>query len=298
VSNIQSPEATVLLPTDFSLHRPDTVEAAAGLRADLGETAALYAGGTELLLAMKLGVLAYDHLIDVKRIPALRGVRRADGVLRIGAAVTHRELETDAEVRRCVPALAALERNVANVRVRAAGTLAGNLAFAEPHADPPALLIALGARVSLAGAGGRRELALEEFIAGPYETELGADELIEAVIVPVPAPDVRAAYRKFQVLERPAVGVAAVGRLRDGVFLEAPDIVVGAVDEQPVRVPADDLAGAAWDDHGALERLAAAASEAVDPVDDLSGSAEYKRHLAGVLARRAVAALAGGEGGA
>jgi carbon-monoxide dehydrogenase medium subunit len=286
----------VLLPTDFALHRPDTVEVAAGLRAELGDTAALYAGGTELLLAMKLGVLSYDHLIDVKRIAALRGIRRDDEVLRIGAAVTHRELETDAEVRRCLPALAALERNVANVRVRAAGTLAGNLAFAEPHADPPALLIALGARVALAGAGGRRELPLEEFIAGPYETELGADELIESVIVPLPGPDVRAAYRKFQVLERPAAGAAAVGRLRDGVFAEAPAVVVGAVDERPVRVPADDLAGAAWDDRGALERLAAAASEAVDPVDDLSGSAEYKRHLAGVLARRAVEALAGDGG--
>jgi carbon-monoxide dehydrogenase medium subunit len=286
----------MLLPSDFALHRPDSVDAAASLRAELGDAAALYAGGTELLLAMKLGVVAYDHLIDVKRIAALRGVTRTDEELRIGAAVTHRELETDAEVRRRLPALAALERNVANVRVRAAGTLVGNLAFAEPHADPPALLVALGARVALAGAGGRRELALEDFIAGPYETELSGDELIEAVIVPLPGPDVRAAYRKFQVLERPAVGVAAVGRLRDGVFAEPPTIVVGAAGERPVRVPADDLAGAAWDDRGALERLAAAASEAVDPVDDLSGSAEYKRHLTGVLARRAVAALAGDGG--
>jgi carbon-monoxide dehydrogenase medium subunit len=255
----------MMLPNDFELHRPQTVAEAAALRAELGDSAALYAGGTELLLAMKLGVLAYDHLIDVKRIDALHGIARENGHLRIGAAVTHRELETDPRVP---PALAELERNVANVRVRAAGTLAGNLAFAEPHADPPALLIALGARVVLASASGRRELALEDFIAGPYETELADDELIEAVIVPVPDADVRAAYRKFQVLERPAVGVAAVGRVRDGV------------DERPVRIPADDL-----------DTLAVAAAEAVDPVDDLSGSAEYKRHLTGVLAQRAVQAL-------
>ncbi|HWK27278.1 MAG TPA: FAD binding domain-containing protein [Solirubrobacter sp.] len=278
----------MLLPTDFELHRPTTVAEAAALRAELGDTAALYAGGTELLLAMKLGVLEYEHLIDVKRIPALRGIERRDGELRIGAAVTHRELETLPDL----PALAHLERHVANVRVRAAGTLAGNLAFGEPHADPPALLVALGARVALVGASASRELPVEDFLTGPYETELGEDELIEAVIVPVDGA-VRAAYRKFQVLERPAVGVAAAGRLDGRVFDGAPVVVAGAVDERPVRIPADALAGAAYDDPDALAALAAAAAEAVEPVDDLSGSEAYKRHLTGVLAQRAVLALRG-----
>jgi carbon-monoxide dehydrogenase medium subunit len=275
----------LLLASRFQLHRPDLIEEATALRAELGEDAALYAGGTELLLAMKLGVLDYEHLIDVKRIAALRGIEERDGVLRIGAAATHREIEAHATI----PALAALARNVANVRVRAAGTLAGNLAFAEPHADPPALLVALGATVELAGADGTRTLPVEDFIAGPYETELGDDELITAVHVPVPAGS--AAYRKFQVLERPAVGVAAVGRVEGGELAEAPVVVVGAADERPVRVPADDLVGVACDDADALERLATAAREAVDPVDDLSGSAEYKRHLTGVIAKRAVMAL-------
>ncbi len=274
----------MMLPSDFELHRPTTVEEAAGLRAELGDAAALYAGGTELLLAMKLGVLDYEHLIDVKRIDALRGIERREGELRIGALVTHRQLETLPEL----PALAELERNVANVRVRSAGTLAGNLAFAEPHADPPALLVALNARVVLANAEGRRELALEDFLVGAYETELGEDELIEAVIVPVGA---KAAYRKFQVLERPAVGVAAVGTVREGVFDGAPVVVAGAVDERPVRIPTDELDGMAVSE--GLEILAAAAAEAVDPVDDLSGSEEYKRHLTGVLAKRAVLALGG-----
>jgi carbon-monoxide dehydrogenase medium subunit len=282
-----------LLPSDFELHRPATVDEAVALRAELGDSAALYAGGTELLLAMKLGVLDYEHLIDVKRIGALRGVERRDGELRIGATVTHRELECDREVASALPALAELERAVANVRVRAAGTLAGNLAFAEPHADPPALLVALGARVALAGVDGRRELPLEDFLVGPYETALGADELIEAVIVPLDG--VRAAYRKFQVLERPAVGVAAAGRVRDGVFDGAPVVVAGAVDERPVRIPSESLAGAACEDPDALAALAAATSEAVEPVEDLSGSEDYKRHLTGVLAKRAVLGL-GGEG--
>jgi carbon-monoxide dehydrogenase medium subunit len=246
---------------------------------------------------MKLGVLNYAHLIDVKRIAALRGIEVRDGVLRIGAAETHRQVETSPLVGELVPALAALERNVANVRVRAAGTLAGNLAFAEPHADPPALLTALDARVELVGSDGRRELAVEDFVLGPYETALAEDELIESVVVPLPPADERAAYRKFQVLERPAVGVAAVARIEGGAFADTPTIVVGAVDEKPVRVDAGVLAGAACDDPRALEEAAAAAREAVEPVDDLSGSAEYKRHLTGVLVRRTLEALARGGNG-
>jgi carbon-monoxide dehydrogenase medium subunit len=285
----------MLLLSDFVLHRPDTLEDVLELRAELGAEAALYAGGTELLLAMKLGVLDYRHLIDLKRVPALRGIARQDGVLRIGAAATHRDIELDPTVARDVPALAALARNVANVRVRAAGTLAGNLAFAEPHADPPALLVALGAHVELAGASGRRTLPVEDFIAGPYETELGPDEVIETIVVPVPEAGVRAGYAKFQVLERPAVGVAAVGSVREGVWAQAPTVVVGAVDERPLRVPTEVLAGVACDDADALDDVEAAARERVDPVDDLSGGADYKRHLTGVLVRRALTAL-GGEG--
>jgi aerobic carbon-monoxide dehydrogenase medium subunit len=260
--------------SDFQLHRPSSVDEAVQLRTELGDTAALYAGGTELLLAMKMGVLEYEHLIDVKRIPGLNAIGVRDGVLRIGATATHRDIETNPLVSEHVPALSQLERHVANVRVRAAGTLAGNLAFGEPHADPAALLVALGASVELVGGDGRRSLPVEEFIVGAYETGLAENELIEAVVVPLPQPDTRATYLKFQVLERPTVGVAAVARNGD-----APTVVVGAVDEKPVRIEG-------------VDDYVAAAREAIDPVDDLSGSAEYKRHLTGVIVRRALEALA------
>jgi carbon-monoxide dehydrogenase medium subunit len=286
----------MLLPADFALHRPRSLDEALRLRAELGDDAAPYAGGTELLLTMKLGVLEYAHLIDLKRVPELAGIERRDGALRIGARATHREIELSPLVRSAAPALAELERHVANVRVRAAGTLAGNLAFAEPHADPAALLAAAGATVELATPAGQRELAIEDFIVGPYETVLGSDELITAIRVPLGDDDVRAAYRKFQVLERPTAGAAAVGRVVGGVLAAPPAIVVGAVDERPVRVPADALEGAAPDDEDALDVVRAAARDAVDPVDDLSGSADYKRHLTGVLVGRALAALADEEG--
>jgi carbon-monoxide dehydrogenase medium subunit len=264
--------------SDFQLHRPATIEEAVQLRAELGDSGALYAGGTELLLAMKMGVLEYEHLVDVKRIGGLRGIALGEGELRIGAATTHREIETSALVAEHVPALASLARHVANVRVRSAGTLAGNLAFGEPHADPAALLVALDATVELIGSDGRRSLPVEQFAVGAYETELGEDELIEAVVVPLPEEPVRATYLKFQVLERPTVGVAAVAR-NGG----APTVVVGAVDEKPIRVETS----------GDIDDYVNAAREAVDPVDDLSGSAEYKRHVTGVFVRRALEALAG-----
>src|SRR5712691_10193562 len=148
----------------FDVHRATSIAEAVALRQGFGKDAAIYAGGTELLLAMKMGVARWPHLIDVKSIASLAEIGATKDTLRIGATATHWDIERNADVRRVLPALAQLEANVANVRVRAAGTLAGNLAFGEPHADPPSLLIALGARVVLEGGAGRRSLPVAEFI--------------------------------------------------------------------------------------------------------------------------------------
>jgi carbon-monoxide dehydrogenase medium subunit len=276
----------MLIASEFRLHRPAALADALTIRAELGDECALYAGGTELLLALKMGVLEYEHLIDIKRCPELSGISELDGALRIGATTTHRELEISPLVARLLPAFAELERNVANVRVRSAGTLGGNLAFAEPHADPPAMLMALDARVELCGPDGTRLLSIDEFVLDAYETALADDELMTAVIVPVPAPGVRATYRKLATLERPTVGVAAVGELAGDTFTAAPVVVVGAVDERPLRIDASALAGASLEDRDALEAVVASARDVVDPVEDLSGSADYKRHLTGVVVRR------------
>ncbi len=261
------------------------------LRQRFGEDAAIYAGGTEILLAMKLGVARWPHLIDVKPIASLGEISATKDTLRIGATATHWTIERHALVARVLPALTRLEANVANVRVRAAGTLAGNLAFAEPHADPPALLIALGARVVLEGSAGSRSLPVVELITGMYETAIAADEIIVAIEIPLPAQDARATYVKFQILERPSVGVAAVATVRDGRFVGAPTMVVGAVDEMARSVPTVQFAGADARDARTREALAEAARAAVEPTADLAGSVDYKRHLVGVFAQRAVASL-------
>jgi carbon-monoxide dehydrogenase medium subunit len=275
----------------FDVHKVTSVADAVALRQRFGADAAIYAGGTELLLAMKMGVARWPFLIDVKPIAALREISVTKDTLRIGATATHWDIERSALVAKALPALARLEANVANVRVRAAGTLAGNLAFGEPHADPPSLLVALGARVVLEGKKGSRSLPVADFITGMYETALAADEIIVAIEIPLPARDARVAYVKFQILERPSVGVAAVATLRDGRFVGAPAVVVGAVDEMPRRVDTAQFAGADARDAGTREALAEAARAAVEPIADLAGGVDYKRHLVGVFAQRALASL-------
>src|SRR5439155_536122 len=134
----------VTLPP-FELHRPSTLEEASELLERYGDDAALYCGGTELLLLLKLGFASFGHLVDVKGIEELQGVRAENGAIAIGAAATHRALERDALVLERLPALAAMERGVANIRVRNVGTLGGNLCFSDPHSDPATFLLALDA---------------------------------------------------------------------------------------------------------------------------------------------------------
>ncbi len=275
----------------FDVHRASSVEEAVELRRRYGDDAAVYAGGTELLLAMKLGVARYAHLIDVKPIAALREVSVMKGVLWIGATATHWELERNPAVARALPTFARLEANVANVRVRAAGTIGGNLAFAEPHSDPPALFLALGANVILHGLRGQRGIGVGDLITGMYETTIAPDEIIYRIIVPVPSADTHVAYAKFQILERPSVGVAAVATIRDGRFAGAPTFVVGSVDEMPRRVDTKQLDGVSVRDAATRDAIAEAARAAVEPIADLAGGVEYKRHLVGVFAQRALDAL-------
>src|SRR6267142_6963101 len=152
----------------FALHRPATAEEACALLASHGEEAAPYAGGTELLLLMKLGLLRLPHLVDVKRIAGFGDIA-AGPRLTIGATVTHRTLERSPLVRARCPLVASVARHVANVRVRNVGTVGGNLAFADPHSDLATLFLALDATVDLVSPRGRRTLSLDDFVRGPWE---------------------------------------------------------------------------------------------------------------------------------
>jgi carbon-monoxide dehydrogenase medium subunit len=273
----------------FRLEEPRTVEEASSLLARYGESARLYAGGTELLLAMKESLVRPSALINLKSIPGLDHIKAENGVLRVGALATHRSLEDSRILQDYFPALVEMEHHVANVRVREAGTLGGNLCFAEPHSDPAALLMALGARIVARKGESAREIPIENFIAGAFETSLDPDEILSEILLPLPASGSAAAYLKFGYLERPTVGVALSITLTDGAVSDA-RIGVGSAGPQPKRVEEAEaeLRGKGLKEcAAAIDTAGKIAGRAADAISDLHGPADYKEHLIGVLLRRA-----------
>jgi carbon-monoxide dehydrogenase medium subunit len=272
----------VTLPP-FDLHRAHSVEEARELLVRYGEDAAVVCGGTELLLLLKLGFAAFGHLVDVKPIESIRGIRAENGTLVIGAAVTHREIERSTLVLERLPALAAMERTVANIRVRSVGTLGGNLCFSDPHSDPATFLLALDAEAEVDGV----VTPLSRFLVGPYETALEHGQLLSAVRIPIPPPGTGIAHRKLAFHERPAATVACAVRLRDGVVEDA-RIAVGSVGACAVRAAEAEraLAGKSAEDAASLRAAGELAAEASQPVDDANGSADYKAQLVRVLVER------------
>ena len=272
----------------FTIHQPKTVSEASEMLAEFGDNGRLYAGGTELLLAMKHDLLRYQHLVDVKNIPELNRIELKNGALRIGSTATHRSIERSSIVRENLPVFVDMEMHVANVRVRASGTLGGNLCFAEPHSDPATLLGALGAKVHIQAKSSSKTIGIEKLITGSYETSLGADEILTSVEIPILSKTQRAAYLKFQLKERPTLGLALVLDV-EGEQIKKATAVVGSVSAVPTQSEKTNqlLAGSRGDVETRLADAGQALADAADPVDDLEGGADYKRHLIGVFLRRA-----------
>ncbi|CAM3558947.1 FAD-binding PCMH-type domain-containing protein [Bordetella sputigena] len=279
----------------FFLHRPGSLDEAIALKAAHGDAATFHAGGTELLVALKAHVLQYQHVIDLKQITQLRGVRiKDDGTISIGALTSHDTLANDPVIRECLPGYAELSEHVANIRVRIAGTLGGVLCFAEPHADAPTMLCALDAWVVLLGPDGERDVPSRDFHLGEFVTAREDDEILVAIEIAPQSAGTRSAYRSFGHTERPAVGVAAVWSTDNPQRLS---LWAGAIAASPVRLArAEEAAAGLAADLPAdeiwrrLSPAVAADAEAIDAHDDLHGGADYKRHLVSVLAERAIKA--------
>jgi aerobic carbon-monoxide dehydrogenase medium subunit len=275
----------------FRLEEPESVADVSELLSRFGESAKLYAGGTELLLAMKEGLVHYERLINVKIVKGLNEVRSDDGIIRIGALCTHHELETSPLLQQKLPALVQLEQNVANVRVRQVGTLGGNLCFAEPHADPGILLLALGAMMLAEKSGSKREIPAAKFFVDAYETSLEADEVLTEIRVPMAVVKSGVSYLKFGFLERPSVGVAVALHVNDGgKSVHDIKIAVGCAGPAPKRVPeAEEQIKGTTIDEAKVNILKAGeiAGRASQAISDLHGSQEYKEHIVGVLLKRA-----------
>lgn len=257
----------------FELLRPATVAEAVGL---LSEDRVAYCGGTELLLAMKAGLLRPDALVDLKRLPELAAVAVQGDRLVIGATATHLQVSEHPLVREHAPMLVDVEHRVGNARVRAQGTVGGNLCFAEPKSDVGTALAAYGASLRLVSPSGERTVPVAEFFDGPYATTRAANELLVSISVPV-GRAAGAVYLKYQTMERPTVGVAAVAASGS----TACRLVVGAVSEELIIVEAEHPSDVDPDEIAAR----------IDPIPDLTGSVRYKRHITSVFVRRAVLAL-------
>lgn len=257
-----------------------------------GADATLYAGGTELIVLLKYELAAYGRLIDLKGIPELRAIEFEDGETSIGAVATYGDLRHHSGLRDGWSELAALIEQTANPRVWAAGTLGGNLAFADPHSDPATLLIGWEAELELAGIEGARRVSVEDFIHGPRQTDLRRSEIVTRVILPQrQGASSGTGFRRFSTLERPTAN-AAVSLQTDGNGrVRRAAVVVGAAGPAPARVADAEalVAGATVDELAErADRLAAVVSESVETIEDNHGGADYKRHLAGELARRAL----------
>ena len=275
----------------FRLEEPESVKEASESLARYGDSAKIYAGGTELLLAMKEGLIHFECLVNVKKIPGLDQITQDNGSLRLGALSTHRQLERSETLQEKLPVLVEMERNVANLRVREVGTIGGNLTFAEPHADPGTLLLALDATVVAQKAGGSRDIPMTGFFVDAYEAAVEEDEVLTEIVVPLPDANAAVRYRKFGYLERPSAGVALHVMADEGrKSVKDVRIAVGCVGPKSMRVEEAEavVRGKSLDEAAQLMTEAGdIAGRAADAISDLHGSAEYKEHIVKVLLTRA-----------
>jgi carbon-monoxide dehydrogenase medium subunit len=240
----------------FRLEEPNTVKDVSDLLARYGDSAKVYAGGTELLLAMKEGLIQCERLINVKKIPGLDRSRLENGTV-------HVEM----------------------------GTIGGNLSFAEPHADPGTLFLVLGAKLIAQKGSSVREIPIESFFVDAYETCLEPDEILIGILLPVPPQSSGTRYVKFGHLERPAVGVALfLAYEGDGDSITNVRLAVGCVGPKSSRVEEAEevLKGRTFKEASKLiDKAGEIAGRASQAISDLHGSADYKEHIVQVLLKRA-----------
>jgi carbon-monoxide dehydrogenase medium subunit len=281
-----------MYPAAFEYHKPGTVKEALDLLGKNKDDAKLLAGGHSLLPAMKLRLARPAHLVDLAKVPGLTGIKEDGGSLAIGAMTTHWAIESSPVVKSKCPVLAQAAGMIGDPMVRNLGTIGGSLAHADPAADYPASIIALGAEMVAEGPKGKRTIKADDFFKGLLTTALAPDEILTEVRVPVCGPTVGAAYMKFP---HPAsrfavVGVAAVLTM-DGAKVGKAGIGITGAGTKAVRAKGVEagIVGKTLD----AATIQAAAEKAPDGVDvqaDLQGSVEYKKHLLKVFAKRAIEA--------
>lgn len=278
---------------DFRYHAPETLEEACELLASCRD-AALLAGGTDLLVALKQGKRRHEDIVSLTGIDELESIRLDGDRLSIGATVTHAQLKVSELVREHWPAICEAAATIATTQIRNTATVGGNLCTAASCSDTAPILLALGAEIELVSSRGERSLSLEDFLVFHHETALEEGEILTRILVPLAEQGTGAAFEKFGLKDTAAVAVASVAsrvRVR-GDLLSEVRIVMGAVAPTPriARQAAELLEGTPTyklsAGSPALEEVGRVVAEEAEPIDDLRGSAEYRRELVAVLAQR------------
>lgn len=280
----------------FDYHAPTSLQETFDLLETYGEDAHLMAGGTALVLLLQQGLVQPGHVVGLRKVTELQGITRLpDGGLQIRAMASHREAETSEAVRAYSPALANNFSRVATIRIRNQGTVGGNLAHADPAQDPPPMLIALGGEAVVASRGGQRRIPLDEFFVDYFETAIQPGEVLLSIDLPPLPVGTRVTYKKFLPRTQDdyaTVSVAATLRLGADNTCEDVRVALGAAATTPVhaRNVESALKGQRLD-ADTIKEAAALVRDEVDPLDDLRGSANYKREMARVWTQRALQEL-------
>lgn len=271
--------------------RPQTIEDAVGLLARTRQNAFVLAGGTDLLVRMKSDDFDADLIVDIKAIKGMAEISETDDMLIIGAAVPCAALGEHKALKAAWPGVVEAANLIGSTQIQGRCTIAGNLCNASPAADSIPALVAAGARAKIVGPDGSRTVAVEEIPVGPGKTSLKPGELLEAIELPKPAPRTADAYLRF--IPRTEMDIAVVGAavnltLDASGTVQSARVALGAV--APAVVFADAAAqaiiGTKLEDE-ALDALAAACSAACNPIDDKRGTTTFRKHVAGVLGKRA-----------
>ncbi|MFQ5912994.1 MAG: FAD binding domain-containing protein [Nitrospinota bacterium] len=280
---------------------PASLEEACEQLSEGSEGVKVVGGGIAISILMKQRIFQPTRLVSIRRIAGFDAVRHdAKKGLIIGAGALHRTLETSSVVQEHCPLLAEVMSQVANVRIRCMGTLGGELAHADPHSDPPPVLIGLGAKAVARSTRGEREIPFTDFFTGYLESALEPDEILKEVIIPDPPPGVRSAYLKFtpnSSTDWPCLGVTAfVGRDPDGTCRSL-DLIFGSVTEVPFRVPGvSEMASGQPLGDPLIHEIAEHCFRQVDPMADSRGSSWYKKELVRAFARRILNRAVSGNG--
>ncbi|TAM71037.1 MAG: xanthine dehydrogenase family protein subunit M [Microbacteriaceae bacterium] len=287
-----------MIPVAFDYSAPATVEEALTVLADAGDDGKILAGGQSLIPVLKLRMAAPSMVIDLGKIDALRGVSEDGDALVIGAMTAHHEVAHDPLVARYAGLIAKATQTVADPQIRHRGTFGGALVHADPAGDLPAPALAMDAEFVIAGPGGTRTVAAADFFEDLFTTAVGEDEILTQVRIPK-RDGWLSHYEKFTRVAQQwsIVGVAVTLRL-DGDTIAEARVALTNMGSVPLRVPAVEqalvgcsVAGSALDDR-AIADATAGVAEGTNPPSDLNGDADYRRHLAAVLTRKAVVAAA------